>query len=315
LKKVFKKIGIGVGALIALVIVFMLVLTIYHRISLGTEQKHIEPNGHIVKVNGHDMHVYLEGENATAPVLVFLAGHGTPAPVYDFKPLYSLLSGEYRIAVVDKAGYGYSEIADVPRDIDTILSETRMALSLVDETGPYVLFPHSISGLEAIRWSQVYPEEVAGIIGIDMAVPSYYIEMEDFFSSQVGIMKILNILARTGIQRFSFIAPVSNLALTEDEYTQARLLAYRNQLNHTMLAEGELLFDNVWTVEQAGIPSVPNLQLVSTEQPEVWISHHIEFAKQSEGLIELLDAGHYLHQDEPERIAALSREFIMSISG
>jgi len=77
------------------------------------------------------MHVYLEGENATAPTLVFLAGHGTPAPVYDFKSLYSLLSGEYRITVVEKAGYGYSEIADAPRDIDTILSETRMALSLV----------------------------------------------------------------------------------------------------------------------------------------------------------------------------------------
>ena len=94
----------------------------------------------------------------------------------------------------------------------------------------------------------------------------------------------------------------------------SKVLAYRNQLNHTMMAEGELLFDNVWTVEHAGIPSVPNLQLVSTEQPEVWITHHIEFAEQSGGQLELFDAGHYMHQDEPERIAALSREFIMSIS-
>ena len=314
MKKAFKIIGIGVGALIALVIVLMLILTIYHRISLSTERKRIEPIGHIVEVNGHDMHVYLEGKNATVPTLVFLAGHGTTAPVYDFKPLYLLLSGEYRIAVVDKAGYGYSEIVDVPRDIDTILSETRMALSLVGETGPFILFPHSLSGLEAIRWAQLYPEEVTAIVGIDMSIPSFYIEMEDLFSSQIKMMRLLSALTWTGLQRFSFISPVSDLALSEQEYTQAKLLSYRNALNNTMMAEGELLFDNVLTVENAGVPDVPMLSLISNEQGEVWIAQHERFIEQVRGQIEYFDAGHYLHQDEPECIAALCREFIDSIS-
>ena len=296
--------------MVTLIIVLLLALTIFHRISLSVEQKRIVPIGHIVEVNGHDMHVYLEGENKEAPLLVFLSGFGTSAPIYDFKPLYSLLSGEYRIAVVEKAGYGYSEMANVPRDIDSILSETRIALALLDEAGPYVLLPHSISGLEALRWAQLYPEEITAIIGIDMAIPSYYFEEADFFTSQIKMMKVLNALTWTGLQRFSFISPVSDLALTEDEYSQAKLLSHRNQLNYTMLAEGSLLFDNVLKVDQDGFPDVPVLSLVSSEQGNTWITHQERLIEQIGGQIEFFDAGHYLHQEEPERIAALVRVFI-----
>jgi len=35
-----------------------------------------------------------------------------------------------------------------------MLEETRRALELSGEKGPYVLLPHSMSGLEAIYWAQ-----------------------------------------------------------------------------------------------------------------------------------------------------------------
>jgi pimeloyl-ACP methyl ester carboxylesterase len=202
---------------------------------------------------------------------------------------------------------------ETPRDIDTVLSETRTALSLLGETGPYILFAHSVSGLEALRWAQLYPGEITAIIGIDMAIPSYYIEEKDFFSSQLESLKTIRVLTWMGLQRFSFFAPVSDLALTKEEYAQAKLLSYRNQSNPTMMMEGESLFDNVMVVDQGGIPNVPTLQLVSNEQGELWVLHHKNFAKQSDSQIEFFDAGHYLHQDIPERIATISREFISSI--
>ncbi len=37
--------------------------------------------------------------------LLFLSGSGTAAPVLDFKSLYSLLSSDYRIVVIEKFGY------------------------------------------------------------------------------------------------------------------------------------------------------------------------------------------------------------------
>ena len=52
-----------------------------------------------------------------------------------------------------------------------MLNEVRQGLSLAGESGPYILFPHSMSGLEAVYWAQQYPDEVTAIIGLDMAVP------------------------------------------------------------------------------------------------------------------------------------------------
>ena len=106
-----------------------------------------------------------------------MSGSGTCSPILDFKSLYSRLSNDYKIVVVEKFGYGFSDIVDENRDIDTMLSETRMALDNVGIKGPYVLCPHSMSGLEALYWAQKYPEEVEAIVGLDMAVPDYYDEM------------------------------------------------------------------------------------------------------------------------------------------
>ncbi len=103
-----------------------------------------------MEVNGHQMHVYGEGDGNET--LVFLSGSGTAAPALDFKALYSRLSDQYHIVVVERADYGFSEAADVPRDIDTVLEGTRSVLALSGENGPYILFPHSLSGIEALYW-------------------------------------------------------------------------------------------------------------------------------------------------------------------
>ena len=100
-----------------------------------------------------------------------MSGGGTCSPILDFKSLYSLLSDQYKIVVVEKAVYGFSEDSNVSRKIDTILYETREALSLAGISGPYVLCPHSMSGIEGIYWASKYPDEVTAIIGLDMAVP------------------------------------------------------------------------------------------------------------------------------------------------
>lgn len=112
----------------------------------------------MVTVDGHSMSVYTEGKGHST--LVFLAGGGTASPILDFKSLYSRLDDDYKIAVVERLGYGFSDIADEPRDLDTILEETRKALNS--------------AGLTAIYWAQKYPDEVSAIVGLDPAVPSSY---------------------------------------------------------------------------------------------------------------------------------------------
>ena len=81
-------------------------------------------------------------------------------PTLDFKTLYSLFENDYQVAVVEKAGYSFSDISDIDRSIDTILFETREALNKAGIHDQYILFPHSMSGIEALYWANKYPDEV-----------------------------------------------------------------------------------------------------------------------------------------------------------
>ena len=160
----------------AIIVILICICFGYHRYRLRKEGKLREPLGQLIDINENNISIYVEGSGSKT--LVFLSGSGTCSPILDFKSLYSLLSDEYRIIVVEKFGYGYSDIVDEDRNIQTILSETRLALNKAGIDGPYVLCPHSMSGIEALYWAQEYPDEIESIIGLDMAVPEYYENMK-----------------------------------------------------------------------------------------------------------------------------------------
>ena len=181
--------------IILLFVVILLAVYINHRIRLDKEQELLVPLGEMISVDGNNMSVYKEGSGDKT--LVFLSGGGTCSPILDFKSLYSLLSDEYQIVVVEKFGYGYSDVVDRDRDIDSILDDTRKSLEMAGIKGPYVLCPHSMSGLEALYWANKYPDEVTAIIGLDMAVPQYYENMK----INIPLMKVASFVANIGVTR------------------------------------------------------------------------------------------------------------------
>lgn len=63
----------------------------------------------LVTVNKHKIHIYKQGKGKD--IIVFMAGGGTCCPTLDFKPIWTCLSPKFTIAVVEKAGYGWSETA------------------------------------------------------------------------------------------------------------------------------------------------------------------------------------------------------------
>lgn len=137
-----------IGIIILLVLLLVIISFGNHKIKLKKEDKLFKTTGKIVEVNNHNMNVYISGNSDSNVTLVFMSGGRTCSPTLDFKTLYSLYENDYQIAVVEKAGYGFSDISDVDRDIDTILYETREALNKAGiENKEYILFPHSMSGI------------------------------------------------------------------------------------------------------------------------------------------------------------------------
>lgn len=145
--------------------------------------------GELVNVDGHNIHIYRLGD-INNPKIVLMSGSGTVAPVYDFKILYEKLSKNFRVIVIEKFGYGYSDIFDSPADIDTLVSTQKKALETIGENGPYILMPHSMSGIEALRWVQVYPDDVIAIIGNDMCTPlTYSVWTDEMVEKKIRLME------------------------------------------------------------------------------------------------------------------------------
>lgn len=301
--------------IIAVIVLFVVVSFVRHKICSSNEKDLLTPLGELVEVNGNNMSVYTEGNGDKT--LVFMSGGGTCSPILDFKSLYSLLNNEYKIAVVEKFGYGFSDVVDEARDIDTMLSETRMALKKADVEGPYVLCPHSMSGLEALYWAQKYPEEVEAIVGLDMAVPGYYDEM----NISIPILKLGQYGAALGIIRW-----VPGLAesdaikygtLSDKEKEIYRTLFYQRTATVTMINEAKVVKDNANAVKKNGIPQVPMLLFISDGSggtgftKEKWRSIPKEYISGSDNASYIeLDCPHYVHDYEFEEISKEIRNFI-----
>ena len=299
-------------ALIELIITIsiLLIFVLFHQIMLKVEEPLRAPLGQLVEVDGHKMSVYTEGTGDKT--LVFLSGSDTPSPILDFKSLFSLLSDEYRIVVVERFGYGFSDIVDKPRDIATVLSETRAALAAADIDGPYVLCPHSMSGLEALYWAQQYPEEVEAIVGLDMAVPDAY----ENFKNNVFMNAASQFNAKTGIIRLlpllNELDCVKHGTLTEEEKKIAHALQYKNFSNRTTINELKYVSENATIVGAGEIPQVPMLLFISNDTSTTELTdaaqryaNTVEKAK-----VIQLDCPHYVHDYEYNRISKEIKAFL-----
>ncbi len=317
MEKVFRRIGFVIGMLAAIIIVFILISYINHRVHLSREDKLFVPTGKIVEVNGSSVHVYVEGQGEET--LVFMSGGGTSSPVLDFKSLYSLLSDEYRIVVIEKAGYGFSDLVDVNRDMDTILSQTREALAKANVSGPYILMPHSMSGIEALYWAQTYPDEITAIVGLDMAVPESYKD----FKINMPMMKLSSFAANVGITRWIPGIDESDAikygTLTDVEKELYKVIFYRRTATKAMLNEVKEIKTNASIVKEGGVPNLPILMFSSNGQgtgwdEDVWRTLQKDYIEKVEyGQIIDLDCSHYVHDIEYEEIADETKEFISKL--
>jgi pimeloyl-ACP methyl ester carboxylesterase len=206
-------------------------------------------------------------------------------------------------------------------DPDTVLEETRESLRLAGEKAPYILFPHSMSGLEAIYWAQKYPEEVSGIIGLDAAVPAAYADV----NIPNGILfDLFSFGAKMGITRFipAMIDGESAIkagTLTDHEKEIYKAVYYRRTETKPMINEIESVKSNTRKVNGLPTPQVPMLFFTSNGEgtgitTQKWQQYQKDFiatVRDSQQVI--LDCGHYVHDFEYETIATQSREFINNL--
>ena len=311
MKNTLKIVGKVLLALVIVLVSTLLVIYVYNRIKIKQEEPLLaNPLGQMVEVDGHMMCVYEEGEGEHT--LLFLSGSGTAAPILDFKSLYSLLKDNYHIVVIEKFGYGFSDVVDDERSFDTILRQDREALEKAGIEGPFVLCPHSMSGLESIMWAQDYPDEVEAIIGLDMVLPRTYDEFD--FDGVFRFEKLAVLARELGIVRFYYSDSSLPAALSKEEKELYRTIACRKAVNVDVINEGLSITEAVREIDGKPKPDVPMLMFLS-DGKEVkgtnWIENHYDYVSDlTDAKVVELGCGHYVHNFMQDRIAEDIKEFI-----
>ena len=297
--------------LLSFLILFLVGTFIFHRISLEKEQASLTPMGKTVLVNGHKINVYVEGDGSET--IVVLSGAGIASPILDFKNVSDSLSKKYKVVIVERAGYGYSDDSNQSRDVMEVLSETRQALSQANVTGPFIILSHSMASLESLAWQEKYPDEVKALIGLDWALPLSYEDLKDnqalltiaYWSSKIGLLRY-----------FPESFYLKNPTLTENERNQYKLLAYKQLISQAMLHESRLAKENAKKVPSSINPKIPALLLVSNGEGTTfcqseWQRYAERFASdQSNVQVVYMDAPHDLYHYQSDAIVSRINEFL-----
>ena len=299
--------------LLSFILLFLVGTFIFHRVSLEKEQASLTPMGKTVLVNGHKINVYVERDGPET--IVVLSGAGIASPILDFKNLTDSLSKKYKIVVVERAGYGYSEDSNQSRDVMQVLSETRQALSQANLSGPFIIISHSMASLESLAWQEKYPDEVKTLVGLDWALPASYENLKQnqalitvaFWSSKIGLLRY-----------FPESFYIKNSTLIESERKQYKLLAYKQLMSQAMLHESQTVKENAKKVPSNINPKIPALLMVSNgdgtsfSQFE-WQRYAERFASdQSNVQVVYMDAPHDLYHYKSHEIVSQIEDFLKS---
>ncbi|EME60197.1 alpha/beta fold hydrolase [Amycolatopsis decaplanina] len=127
------------------------------------------PVGGFQEIDGRRLFVHRSGDGG--PAVVFLPG--ASAVGLDYFGVQQEVSRFTTAVVYDRGGTGYSDALPLPRGATAVATELRELLLALDIRAPYVLAAHSLGGLYAHRFAQLYPREVAGLVFLDALHPDW----------------------------------------------------------------------------------------------------------------------------------------------
>ena len=278
-----------------------------------------------IMLDSGSLNVYTEGSGDVT--IVFMSGNGVTSPVLEYKPIYRRLSQKYRIAVIEKAGYGFSDHMTTPRTIENLVGDDREALRRAGIEPPYVLAAHSYSGLEAVYWANTYPDEVKALLSMDMGIPDYamlqadevpddkrdrLLERYHRFLKRVAKDGIIARLVRNKAENVSGL--LTGNELTDDEKKLYRRLFYENIANREFVEESRQMTYNAKKAVETGTLKCPCCFFISDmkgmSKKISWRQAGLDYAEKCGGEIHLSEKGHMMYAFIPDEMTETFDKFL-----
>lgn len=187
---------------IIVLLFFIIIVFLIHRIKSNIEYKKLREAGYINKYSAgeYDLNIYRIGNKKSKHKLIGISGLGVNNYSIEMSFVNEKLKGDYEIIYIDRAGYGFSDDTSKIQIIEQIVSDYRNVLKNAGIEGPYILMPHSIGGVYATYWESIYPKEIEGVIFIDGTEVG--INIYDEYDYNIDFSDYLDLyLCKLGMQR------------------------------------------------------------------------------------------------------------------
>ena len=281
--------------------------------------------GTLTKVGNTEINVYTEGNGSIT--IIFMAGSGVGCPTYEYKPVYRRLSDKYRIAVIEKAGYGLSGKAVTERTVENLVEESRTALKNLDILPPYILAPHSYSGFEAIWWANTYPDEVKAVLSLDKGFPNMMkaqakeIPHEKKKAMVAKTRSLMQKIAKRGLldkilrnKTVNASGLMKSDELTAEEKQIYEEVYYKNISSEAVFEESILAEANAEKAGNTGYLKCPACFLVSNMRSPVksltWQQAAKDYAEHCDAEIHMMNEDHMMYTKIPDKVAGIFRDFL-----
>lgn len=242
---------------------------IYQTIAVRNDRRIYTPPGRMVDIGDRRLHLVVMGEDTGRPTVILEAGMASFSS--NFHWIQSDLSATTQVVAYDRAGLGWSDPAPEPQDAQQSARDLHAALQTAGIRLPYVLAGHSYGGLVVRAFTELYPDEVAGMVLIDASHPDQWAHIP---VSREGRLNgwgnlITGFLARFGVVRFFHLGSATYNGLPLRQSAEMNAILARPESWQT---SGESLL--VWNdrtrpqVNQASeLGDLPLGVLSVTEQP------------------------------------------------
>ena len=301
----------------------------YQALATSRDRRKFLSTGKVVQINGKNWHYQIMGEGHPTVIV----DSGTGGTYLDWQLVQPEVAKFTRILTYDRAGYGWSDLSSEPRTAEQVVGELRQLLREVEIEPPYILVGMSLGGLFSRLFAYHYPEEVAGMVLVDVAHERMYedtpVEWVELNKRLEGLLiHVVPIIGRIGLLRL--LVAFDSLPMAAGLFQKfppsvrplAKALYSQTQFGKTFAQESAAVSISMNQVEQARqIKTFPDIPLIvlSAGKPEFDITQevleklqelHADLANQSPQGVHIIahESGHAIQLDKPELVIDAIRQ-------
>ncbi len=274
--KIWRYVRIGGLAILGGLACLLLLAAGYQAASSFLDAQTYLPKGATVAVDGRKQHLLCTGQGEPTIVLESAIG----ATTLHWSWVQPKLAEVTHVCAYDRAGMGWSETSNAPRDAHTMSQELHALLESAGERPPYVIVSHSLGALTSRAFAAEYPGDVAGMVLVEGTHPDLWERLPPALAHLPDEIQLqgLSIVAALGLVRLDLVNPFPVDDTLPDNVRKAAVAL--NASTKTMGAiTGELRAIPASTAYVRSLPGLGDKPLIvltagmpySTRPPEVAI--------------------------------------------